>query len=229
MPSATRAILIVDDSQTVRTSMAALLAAAGYATHEAADGPGGLALLAAHRIDLVLLDIQMPGLSGFDTLKQMRLHWQGPVIMLSGIEETVSKVRALDSGADDYVVKPVEVSELLARVRANLRRPPRENGSVLTLGALRIEAATGQVRKGERRLRLSQMETSLLLLLIRREGRSMPSAEIAIELWGRDDEHTRHNLRVLMRKLRLKVEENPDMPRLLLTDPQTGYRIGRGD
>jgi two-component system KDP operon response regulator KdpE len=223
MSTGQHAILIVDDNLRIRSYLKMLLSASSYHVLEATDGAAAVAMLRAHHVDLVLLDMEMPVLPGLEALKQMRGFWQGPVIMVSAIEAVSSKVDALDKGASDYIEKPFNETELLARIRANLRRSPDQK-RVIWGGGIELDLSTGMVARDGKPIRLSRMEAILMMALVRQSGAIVPSAELVNELWGRDDEHSRHTLRVFIRKLRLKVEPDPESPQIIMTEKQ-GYRI----
>lgn len=217
-------VLVVDDNIRVRSYLNTLLSAGHYRVLEAAEGAAAVSLLRDQRVDIVLLDMEMPGLSGLDTLSQIREFWHGPVIMVSGVDAVPRKVEALDRGANDYIEKPFNETELLARVRANLRErsQPRR---VMADGNIALDMTTGMLTRDGKPIRLSRMEAILMMALVRRNGTAAPVADLVTELWGRDDEHSRHALRVFIRKLRIKVERNPDEPQVILTQ-DSGYCLG---
>lgn len=217
-------ILVVDDSIVIRQQLRAMLTAVGYNVLEATDGISGLDMLHRQQVDVVLLDISMPGLDGLEMLRRRNDEQKAPVIVVSGHEGPVSKVNALDAGADDYVTKPFDVSELLARIRAMLRRRSAKTDT-LSLDGLEVEFRTRIVRRNGSILRLSQMETNLLLLLAEHAGDTLSAVFLQKELWSRCDIHTRHALRILVRKLRCKIENDPADPRLIRNERGKGYRI----
>lgn len=217
-------VLIVDDNIRIRSYLRTLLSAGQYQVLEAADGASALTLLRDQRVDIVLLDMEMPGLPGVDTLSQIRDFWHGPVIMVSGVDAVSRKVEALDRGANDYIEKPFNETELLARVRANLRERPQQQ-HVVADGNIKLDMATGMLTRDGKPIRLSRMEAILMMALVRRNGAAAPITELVAELWGRDDEHSRHALRVFIRKLRIKVERNPDEPQIILTQ-DSSYCLG---
>jgi two-component system KDP operon response regulator KdpE len=216
-------VLIVDDNLRIRSYLNTLLSASDYRTLEAEDGATAIATLRSHPIDLILLDMEMPGMSGIAALQQMRTFWQGPVIMVSANETVSSKVEALDKGANDYIEKPFDETELLARIRANLRRLPDQK-RIVRGSDIELDLSTGMITRNGRPIRLSRMEAILMMVLIRNGGAVVPAGDLVTELWGRDDEHSRHTLRVFIRKLRVKIEANPETPELILTE-KNGYRV----
>lgn len=227
-PDSPRTILLVEDSEPVRAALRAALEAAHYTVREAATGEGGLTQTAG--VDLILLDIGLPDISGFDVLERLRggQHSNLPVIILSGREEVDVKIRALDLGADDYVTKPFDPGELLARVRAALRRQQETaaaSNGVVQVGPFQIDITTGDTRREDRPVRLSPMEARFVKMLAQRSGQPVGTRQLTETLWGYDTAEQRQALRVLARKVRCKLEKDPDAPRFLLTEPRLGYRL----
>jgi two-component system KDP operon response regulator KdpE len=219
-------VLLIEDSLPVRAALRAALEAAGYAVLEAVDGEAGLARTG--EADLVLLDIGLPGISGLEVLERLRLTSAMPVIILSGQEEVDTKIRGLDLGADDYVTKPFDPGELLARVRAALRRRQEiasANGTIITVGPFAIDPLTGDTRRDDRPVRLSPMEARFVKMLAQKSGQPVGTKQLTVTLWGNDNAEMRQALRVLARKVRCKLEKDPDEPRFLLTEPRLGYRL----
>lgn len=220
-------ILLIEDSVPVRAALRAALEAAAYTVLEAPNGEDGLPLAA--KADLVLLDLGLPGMSGFDVLEKLRKSSAMPVIVLSGQEEVDAKIRALDLGGDDYVTKPFDAGELLARVRAALRRMQEsaaKNGTtIVTVGPFVIDPLTGDTRRDDRPVRLSPMEARFVKMLAQKSGQPVGTKQLTVTLWGNDNAEMRQALRVLARKVRCKLEKDPDAPRFLLTEPRLGYRL----
>lgn len=211
----------------MRAALRAALEAASYEVLETVNGEEGLTR--AGEADLLLLDLGLPGMSGFDVLERLRQNSPMPVIILSGQEEVDAKIRALDLGADDYVTKPFDAGELLARVRAALRRG-QETGTVngtkiVTVGPFVIDPMTGDTRRDDRPVRLSPMEARFVKMLAQKSGQPVGTKQLTITLWGNDNAEMRQALRVLARKVRCKLEKDPDEPRFLLTEPRLGYRL----
>ncbi len=220
-------ILLIEDSMPVRQALKAALEAASYKVIEAPDGESGLTQ--AGQAGLIVLDLGLPGISGFQVLESLRKTSATPVIVLSGHEEVDAKIRALDLGADDYVTKPFDAGELLARVRAALRRA-QENAAknattIVTVGPFVIDSLTGDTRKEDRPVRLSPMEARFVKMLAQKSGQPVGTKQLTITLWGNDNAEMRQALRVLARKVRCKLEKDPDAPRFLLTEPRLGYRL----
>lgn len=220
-------ILLVEDSPPVRAALRATLEAARYSIYEAPTGGEGLAQ--AGGADLILLDIGLPDMSGFEVLERLQDSQSAvPVIILSGHEEVDGKIRALDLGAEDYVTKPFDPGELLARVRVAMRRSSERaahaNGLV-KVGPFQIDTSTGDTRREDRPVRLSPMEARFVKMLAQRSGQPVGTRQLTETLWGHDNAEQRQALRVLARKVRCKLEKDPDEPRFLLTEPRLGYRL----
>lgn len=211
----------------MRAALRATLEAARYSVYEAPTGSDGLAQ--AGGADLILLDIGLPDITGFDVLERLRDGKIAvPVIILSGHEEVDAKIRALDLGAEDYVTKPFDPGELLARVRVAFRRSgdrtAMPNGLV-KVGPFQIDTTTGDTRREDRPVRLSPMEARFVKMLAQRSGQPVGTRQLTETLWGHDNAEQRQALRVLARKVRCKLEKDPDEPRFLLTEPRLGYRL----
>lgn len=211
----------------MRAALRAALEAAAYRVLEAPNGEEGLAKTGD--ATLLLLDLGLPGISGFDVLERLRKSSAMPVIVLSGQEEVDAKIRALDLGADDYVTKPFDAGELLARVRAAIRRnldsSSKTGTTIVTVGPFVIDPLTGDTRRDDRPVRLSPMEARFVKMLAQKSGQPVGTKQLTITLWGNDNAEMRQALRVLARKVRCKLEKDPDAPRFLLTEPRLGYRL----
>lgn len=218
-------ILLIEDSTPVRAALRAALEAAGHEVLETVNGEDGLKQTG--NADLLLLDLGLPGISGFEVLETLRRNSDMPVIILSGREEVDAKIRALDLGADDYVTKPFDAGELLARVRAAMRRKQEAAaaGSNVTVGPFVIDPQTGDTRRDDRPVRLSPMEARFVKMLAQKSGQPVGTRQLTVTLWGNDNAEMRQALRVLARKVRCKLEKDPDEPRFLLTEPRLGYRL----
>jgi two-component system KDP operon response regulator KdpE len=211
----------------VRAALRAALEAVAYRVLEAPNGEEGLTKTG--EATLLLLDLGLPGISGFDVLERLRKTSAMPVIVLSGQEEVDAKIRALDLGADDYVTKPFDAGELLARVRAAIRRNLEASSkigtTIVTVGPFVIDPMTGDTRRDDRPVRLSPMEARFVKMLAQKSGQPVGTKQLTITLWGNDNAEMRQALRVLARKVRCKLEKDPDSPRFLLTEPRLGYRL----
>jgi two-component system KDP operon response regulator KdpE len=217
-------ILIVDDDPAIRDSLSKELRAAGYSTTTATDGAEGMSAFQSQVPDLVLTDLAMPRSDGFELIAGIRATSRVPVIVLSVRGADPDKVRALDLGADDFVTKPFSMTELLARVRAQLRRtaPP---STTLVFPDLTIELDRRRVVQGGREVRLTPTEFSLLEVLATNAGKPMFIEQIIARVWRSAPSTSADTVRVHMSSLRKKIEPNPSEPRYVVTEPWVGYRF----
>jgi two-component system KDP operon response regulator KdpE len=218
-------ILIVDDDPAIRESMERELRAAGYRTISASDGIEGLRAFAAHTPDLVLTDLSMPRSDGFELISAVRATSAVPLIVLSVRGNEADKVRALDLGADDYVTKPFSVVEMLARVRAHLRRATRPAGSPLLFADLSIDLELRKVVQEGQCVHLTPTEFALLELLATNAGKPMFTDTIIARVWPGAPGTTAETVRVHMSALRRKIEPDRSSPRYIITEPWVGYRF----
>lgn len=218
-------ILVVDDDPAIRESLSKELRASGYATIDAGDGREGVALFNARGPDLVLTDLAMPRSDGFELISAIRAASSVPIIVLSVRGGDPDKVRALDIGADDFVTKPFSLTELLARVRAHLRRTGPSSSGMLAFHDLTIDVARRRVVQGERDVRLTPTEFSLLELLATNAGKPMFIEQIIDRVWHSAPGTTADTVRVHMSALRKKIEPDPSDPRYIITEPWVGYRF----
>jgi two-component system KDP operon response regulator KdpE len=221
-------VLVVDDEPQIRRVVRAALSAQGYAVSEARTGEEALEKLKAAPPDLVLLDVNLPAMSGLEACRAMRAVSDTAIIMLTVRSGEEDKVAALDAGADDYVTKPFGMPELLARIRATLRRMPPALAAAdrpLVFGELEIDCAAREVRLAGRALRLTPKEFDLLWHLVTHPNRAVPHRELLRAVWGPEYGDEVEYLRVFMNHLRKKVEPDPANPRYLLTEPWVGYRF----
>jgi two-component system, OmpR family, KDP operon response regulator KdpE len=219
------AILLVDDEVALLRTLSMNLRARGYRVTTANDGETALATLRRDQPDLVILDLGLPGISGAETLRQLRTWSAVPVIVLSARHGSDDKVEALDLGADDYVTKPFGIDELLARLRAAVRRSGPGDTSVIRTGRLRIDLAARRAWRAEVEVRLTPTEWSLLAALVTRPGKLVPQRQLLQEVWGPSYERETNYLRVFVASLRRKLEDDPSRPRHLITEPGMGYRF----
>jgi two-component system KDP operon response regulator KdpE len=222
------AVLVVDDEVQIRRFLRAGFELEGFVVHEAADAAAGLRAATLQPLDLVILDLALPDLDGAQVLERMRAWSSVPVIVLSVRSSEAEKVRLLELGADDYVVKPFGMAELLARARAALRRHTRGSTgeSAVQIDGLRIDFATRTVTLDETRLTLTPKEYRLLQVLAQHAGNVVTHQHLLKEVWGQPHMHDTHYLRIFVRKLRQKIEADPNRPRVLLTELGVGYRLG---
>ena len=222
-------VLVVDDDAALSRALAINLRARGFEVGVAGSGREALDLLARLNPDVVVLDLGLPDLDGIEVLHGIRGWNDVPVLVLSARTTSDEKVEALDAGADDYVTKPFEMNELLARIRASARRGRTSaesgNGPVVTTSTFTIDLAAGIVSRGGEQVRLTPTEYHLLEVLARHVGRLVPQQQLLIEVWGPGYEKETHYLRVYMAQLRRKLEDDPSAPRHLVTEPGLGYRL----
>jgi len=220
-------ILVVDDDPQIRRVMRVTLTGQGYEVDDARDGETALEKLRSERFDLVLLDMNMPGGGGLEACRAIRAQSEIAIVMLTVRDSETDKVEALDAGADDYVTKPYAVPELLARIRAALRRTPWTHGPSgrLTLGTATVDFDAREVTRGGRRVRLTPKEFELLRYLAAHPNKALSHRELLQAVWGPDYGDQVDYLRVFVNQLRKKIEKNPSDPACLLTEPWVGYRL----
>jgi two-component system KDP operon response regulator KdpE len=221
-------ILVVDDDPQIRRVMRVTLTGQGYEIDDAKSGEAALEKLREQRFDLVLLDMNMPGMGGLETCRAIRGQSEIAIIMLTVRDNETDKVEALDAGADDYVTKPFNPSELLARIRAALRRTPWTHGAAtgrVTLGAVEIDFDARQVITRGKHVRLTPKEFDLLRYLVAHANKVLTHRELLQAVWGPDYGDQVDYLRVVVNQLRKKIEPMPSSPVYLLTEPWVGYRF----
>jgi two-component system, OmpR family, KDP operon response regulator KdpE len=219
-------VLVVDDDPEIRESLARELRAAGYAVSTAADGHDAQRVAREASPDLVLTDLAMPLADGFALIAALRAFSRTPIIVLSVRGGDVDKVRALDAGADDYVTKPFSLGELLARVRAQLRRGGGEaEAQRLDFGTLSIDFERRRVIEGGREIRLTPTEFALLEVLTRNAGKPLTLRQLIAKVWDGAPGTTADTVRVHVGALRRKLEPDPSDPRYVVTEPWVGYRF----
>lgn len=219
-------VLIVDDEPPIRRFLKASLQAHEYAVYEAERGEEALVSVQTTRPDVVILDLGLPDLEGTEVTRRLRTWSAVPIIILSVREEETDKVAALDAGADDYLTKPFGVSELLARVRAALRRSgPADSRAVFATGDLQVDLTRRIVLVGNQQIQLTPTEYDLLKALVAHAGKVLTHRQLLRLVWGEAYEEDLHLLRVHMSNLRAKLEPDPMRPRFLVTEPGVGYRL----
>jgi two-component system KDP operon response regulator KdpE len=226
--SASHAVLIVDDEPQLRRLLRTTLAAEGFRVFEAEDARRGLIEAASHKPDLVILDLGLPDAEGHTVVRGIREWSSLPILVLSARVDEQQKIAALDAGADDYVTKPFAIGELLARVRAALRRAartPDDEPGPLRLGAVEIDLARREARRGGEPLHFTPIEYRLLAVLARHAGAVATQRTLLREVWGPEHVEDPHYLRVYMKQLRQKIEPDPARPQYLLTETGVGYRL----
>jgi len=224
-------VLVVDDDEPLARALMINLRAHGYDVTPAINGRSALDLAGRLRPDVVVLDLGLPDIDGIEVLEGIRGWSTMPVIVLSARSTSSEKVEALDAGADDYVTKPFGMDELLARVRAAVRRGATQTGDTpmdtLHTEAFTVDFAAHRVTRSGAVVRLTPTEWSLLEILVRNVGKMVPGRQLLTEVWGPAQQHESHYLRVYMAQLRRKLEPDPARPRYLLTEPGLGYRFDR--
>ena len=218
-------ILVVDDEPQILRALETTLRGAGYTVTTAATGEEALTLASVQPPQAVILDLVLPDRSGVEVCRELRGWTEAPVLILSVVGEEREKVAALDAGADDYVTKPFGVDELLARLRAALRRVSDTAEPVIQIGELEIDLDKAAVRKNGELVRLTPNEFALLRLFAVNEGRLLTHRRILREVWGLAYQAESHYLHVYVSQLRRKIERDPARPRFLLTEPGAGYRL----
>lgn len=204
------------------------LGARGYTVDVAESGEDALRQAAAVPPDLVILDLMLPGMSGLDACRALRSGSQTPILVLSARGEERAKVQALDLGADDYLTKPFGIEELLARVRALLRRPPATTdaqGGVIQAGALAVDLDARRATLGDASIELTAREFEVLAYLIRNAGKVVTHRLLLAHVWGPEYDGENQYLRVFINRLRRKLEPDPAHPRIIVTEPGVGYRL----
>jgi two-component system KDP operon response regulator KdpE len=229
MTEARPLVLLIEDEARMRKFVRIALASSGYRVIEAATGEEGVALASTHAPDLVVLDLALPGIDGFEVTLRLREWSAVPIIVLSARDQEQDKVRALNEGADDYLTKPFGPAELVARLgvaRRHAARSPQDSSRpVVVSGDLRIDLVRRIVLVGDSEVHLTPIEFRLLAALARHAGMVLTQQQLMREIWGPGDGHQAQSLRVHMAQLRRKVEQDPARPRHLVTEPGVGYRL----
>jgi two-component system, OmpR family, KDP operon response regulator KdpE len=219
-------ILVVEDEAPLRRALRTSLRARDFEVFEASSGEEALVVAADRQPDLVLLDLGLPGIDGMEALARLRSFSVAPVIVLTVRDRQADKVAALDAGADDYVTKPFDTEELLARIRAALRRRPEasDGPSMVAVGDLEVDLVRRQVRREGEAVHLTRTELALLEVLVTHPGKLLTHDWLLRRVWGQGYGTESHYLRVYVAQLRKKLGDDPSKPRLILTEPGIGYR-----
>jgi two-component system KDP operon response regulator KdpE len=218
-------ILVVDDEPQIRRALSLSLGGHGYTVELAESGEQALVALASKPPDAVVLDLMMPGTDGLEVLRQTREFSEVPVIVLSARGQESDKVRALDLGADDYLTKPFGTDELLARIRALLRRRTEPVAVQFHFGDISVDLAAHVVRKAGAEVHLTPTEYELLRVLIRHSGKVLTHRQLLERVWGGYASNNSQQLRVYINYLRRKLEDDPARPKWIVTEPGVGYRL----
>lgn len=224
-------VLVVDDEPQIRNALRTNLRARGYEVDLAPDGEDALRLAASRHPDVVILDLGLPDIDGVEVIKGLRGWSEIPIIVLSVRENESDKVDALDAGADDYVTKPFGMDELLARLRAAVRRrsPPDNGTPTIETPDFTIDLATRRASTSKGPVRLTPTEWHLVEVLLRHRGKLVTQRQLLQEVWGPQYENETNYLRVFMAQIRAKLEPNPAAPTYFITEPGIGYRLELGD
>jgi len=221
-------VLIVDDERSIRVSLRTILSGLGFGIVEAARGEEALSLVRTSQFDAVLLDINMPGMGGVEVCRQMRkVSPRLPIVMLTVQGSEDRKVEALDAGADDYITKPFQLRELIARIRAAVRRNKiaEEEGAVIVVGDVSLDSSRHTVQKKGRTVHLTPKQFELLHFLMANAGKPVPHTKLLRSVWGPEYGNELEYLRTFVRQVRMKIEDDPANPRYLLTESHIGYRF----
>lgn len=221
-------VLIVDDEKAIRNFLKASLSSYGYSVFEAATGRRALDEAVDIHPDVIILDLGLPDIDGRDVIARIRKRTKTPIIILSVRDDPSEKIAALDAGADDYLTKPFSAGELIARLKAVMRRLlPLDKEEILKIGRLSMDITKRQVLVGNDEVNLSPTEYDILKLLIINAGKVLTHQQILREIWDKNEnyEGILHLLRVTISNLRSKIEPNPDRPAYILTEPGVGYRL----
>jgi two-component system KDP operon response regulator KdpE len=230
MTSGPQRVLVVDDEPPIRRFLRTSLSSQGYQVIEAEDGPSAREILRQNTADVLVLDLGLPGLDGFEIIKQLRDSGSTlPIIVLSSRTDEAGKVRALDLGADDYVTKPFGMDELLARLRAALRHRLQQQGErpIFRVDHLAVDLVRRVVTVQEREVKLTPREYDLLRTLVAHAGKVLTHRFLLREVWGSETDVA--YLRIYVRTLRQKIEADPDRPQLITTEQGVGYRLKAPD
>ncbi len=227
-PSQSR-VLVVDDERPIRRALHATLSPLGFDIEEASGGEQAVSFVRTERYDAILLDINMPDMNGIDACRTIRsLSPRLPILMVTVRDSEEDKIKALDAGADDYVTKPFHVGELMARVRAAVRRShviQDQTGTLITIGDIELDLERRQVRKSGNVVHLTPKEFSLLHCLMSEAGKPVTHARLLTSVWGNEYGNELEYLRTFLRQLRRKLEDDPTHPEYLLTESHIGYRF----
>lgn len=219
-------VLVVDDEPQIRRALGTNLRARGYEVDLAASGEEALTFAAERHPDVVILDLGLPGIDGIEVVRGLRGWTSVPIVVLSVREDETDKVAALDAGADDYVTKPFGMNELLARLRAALRRAaPAEEAAVVVTDAFTIDLAAKRVTRAGDEVHLTPTEWHLIEVLVRHQGKLVSQRHLLQEVWGPQYETETNYLRVYLAQVRRKLEPDPSRPRHFITEPGMGYRF----
>lgn len=219
-------VLVIDDEEAIRRFLRVTLSSQGYTVIEQPSGQGGVSSAATEKPNVIILDLGLPDIEGVEVIKLIRQWTQIPIIILSVRGSESDKIEALDAGADDYLTKPFSVGELLARLRAAVRRSARiGNEPVIAIGKLKVDMSKRLVTVSEREIQLTPNEYELLRVLIIDAGKVLTHRHLLRTVWGAEYGDELHMLHVNISNLRHKIEADPTRPELIITEPGVGYRL----
>ena len=222
-------VLIIEDEKPIRRFLKPFLESHDFKVIEADNAEEGMALASSHKPDLILLDLELPDLDGLVVLGRLREWTQCPIIILTCRDQERDKVKGLDAGADDYLTKPFDTGELLARIRVALRHEShlktQRNDPCFETPDFKVDLASRIVTVRNQEVHLTQNEYKLLGILIRHAGKVVTQKMITREIWGIEEEEQASSLRLFIHQLRQKIEEDPALPQYILTEPGVGYRL----
>jgi two-component system, OmpR family, KDP operon response regulator KdpE len=218
-------VLIIDDEDQIRKLLTITLQSNSYAVKEASNGNEGLKMSVTLKPDLVLLDLGLPDISGHEVLIRLREWYVNPVIIISAQNNEDDVIKALDSGANDYITKPFRTLELLARIRSQLSKSGESQSNYLAFEGLTIDFTSRTVTKNGGAVKLTVTEFSLLALLLKNEGKVLTHRYLLINVWGPSDQNELQYLRVFIAQLRKKIEDDPNRPIHIITESGIGYRF----
>jgi two-component system response regulator MtrA len=221
-------ILVVDDDTALAEMIGIVLRTEGFEPFFCADGSGALDAFHESRPDLVLLDLMLPGIDGIEVCNRIRSESGVPIIMLTAKTDTADVVKGLESGADDYMVKPFNPKELVARIRTRLRPASPQSQDSLSIGDLVLDVAGHEVKRGDKRINLTPLEFDLLLTLASKPQQVFTREMLLEQVWGYHYKADTRLVNVHVQRLRAKVEDDPDNPRIVMTVRGVGYRAGAG-
>ena len=220
-------ILVVDDDPAINEMLTIVLEAEGFATESVTDGAEAVGAFRSYHPDLILLDLMLPGMNGVDICREIRKESAVPIVMLTAKTDTVDVVLGLESGADDYITKPFKPKELVARIRARLRRTDEDPAEVLTIGDLKVDVPQHMVTRDGEEIALTPLEFDLLLEMARRPNQVHTREELLQNVWGYRNASDTRLVNVHVQRLRSKIERDPENPEIVLTVRGVGYKTGK--
>lgn len=220
-------ILVVDDDPAINEMLTIVLEAEGFATESVTDGAEAVDAFRSYNPDLILLDLMLPGMNGVDICREIRKESAVPIVMLTAKTDTVDVVLGLESGADDYITKPFKPKELVARIRARLRRTDEDPAEVLTIGDLKVDVPQHMVTRDGEEIALTPLEFDLLLEMARRPNQVHTREELLENVWGYRNASDTRLVNVHVQRLRSKIERDPENPEIVLTVRGVGYKTGK--